>query len=66
MRRDYRLVSLAHKVFYSKDWSAYLPLLRYTPALNLRSSDAVQLVVPKEEGNFQHTCQTFQLATEEH
>ena len=55
-RRDHRLACLAHRALYSTDWPAYLQLKQYLPARTLRSSDALQLTVPKEAGTFQYTC----------
>ena len=54
--RDHRLACLAHRALYSTDWPAYLQLKQYLPARTLRSSDALQLTVPKEAGTFQYTC----------
>ena len=55
-RRDHRLACLALRALYSTDWPAYLQLKQYLPARTLRSSDALQLTVPKEAGTFQYTC----------
>ena len=55
-RRDHCLACLAHRALYSTDWPAYLQLKQYLPARTPRSSDALQLTVPKEAGTFQYTC----------
>ena len=55
-RRDHRLACLAHRTLYSTDWPAYLQVKQYLPARTLRSSEALQLTVPKEAGTFQYTC----------
>ena len=57
-RRDHRLACFAHRALYSidSDWPAYLQLKQYLLARTLRSSDALQLAVPKDAGTFQYTC----------
>ena len=55
-RRDHRLACLAHRALYSSVWPAYLQLKQYVPSRTLRSSDALQLTVPKEAGTFQYAC----------
>ncbi len=55
-RRDLNILKSSFKAMYFPEWPEYLKLERQTCVRELRSTNAVRLVVPKETGTFQHSA----------